>query len=193
MSAQGPVLIKGMAIRSTLDWIQRTQGRPAAEQILSRIDQPLRDQLAQTKPSDWRPIELFSALLEAYVHSSYCPQDQIETQLKTLGTYIAESNLTTVYRVMLAFVKPDTYARHIPRLWGEYFKGLTATVEYTDTHAARNLTSPLNGCKYLSPCVVGWTELAYRHVGARYADVRELNFSLTNPAPDVFDIRIEWR
>ena len=187
------VQTKGLTLRGAFEWIQRTQGRSVADQVLNCLPDTDRKAIMEDLPSGWHPVSRLSNLLAGFAQVTGPHSPQLEPQLRAMGAYVAETNLNTIYRVILAFVNPNSMASHLPRLWGHYFQGLNVQVKRLSPNSAHMLVSPLDQLSYISPASAGWIEFAYRHVGARSVTVRESNFTPDQPAPRVLDMHIEWK
>lgn len=133
----GTVQTKGLTLRGAYEWIQRTQGKAVADQVLASLPDTERRAIVEALPSGWYRVSLLSELLSGYARVAGSHSPELESRFRAMGAYVAETNLNTVYRVMLAFVNPNSLASQLPRLWGHYFQGLDVQVKRLSPNSAQ--------------------------------------------------------
>src|SRR5262249_1975886 len=116
---------------------------------------------------------------------------QAEKTFRVLGRYVAEDNLTTIYKIVLAFAKPKHIMSMLPKFWQMYFGGIEVRSE---------ATGPSTGVCYvtglpffaISPAACGWMELAYEKVGGS-AQITERAWTAGERASSVMTFDVTWQ
>lgn len=80
-------------------------------------------------------------------------------------------------------------------MWTTYFRDITVEVE-AGSDGPGTATCKVKGLgdfHYISPLAAGWIEFAYKKVGVKYIEVRELNYRTNYTNPDELVYKIKWR
>lgn len=182
--------VKGLAVLSSLEYLRTREGAKAQEYVDAAGGVSMA-QLQLVQPQGWYDIEYFNTVLDAHVRCARARDEDLAKHFFEVGEYIAEDNLTTVYKVLLKFSSPSRLLGTLPRMWDQYFRGLTARAQAVDaTHGVLEVRG-LNEGRHISPTAKGWLHLAFRKVGAANVVIEERHYSPVNTSPDhlVFDIR----
>jgi hypothetical protein len=159
--------VKGAGIRSGLEWLEKTYGRPALDKMIASLPGELRDAARAPLASSWYPIGLLAGIYTAL--PTFTPaRDRValERVAKDLNRYVAEANLSTLYRALLVLMTPERLFSTLPRMWSLYFKGIEAQI-VRDPDGSRGTcrVHGLGQVPYLAPGAIGWLELAFKKVG----------------------------
>lgn len=176
--------VKGVGLKTSIDWIKANYGEEGFKKVLEGCTASSRQDYEVVLVSAWYPTVIADALYVSFVKSGLGGSgDELDKTLLRLGLYIAETNLSTLYKVVFYFVKPNTMLGLLPRMWKAYFDGITLEVE-AGSEGPNTGTCRVKGLgdfRYISPVAGGWIDLAYRKVGARDVVVSELNYRQDSP------------
>src|SRR5262245_2712471 len=126
------VLVKGAGIGAGLQWFTRKYGEVARRQLIEMLPKEERDMLRTILPSSWYPVSLLSNINECIArYSDVTTRPAQEKLFKELNRWVAEENLSTLYRALLILMTPDRLFEILPRLWSTYFKGVEVEVHRT--------------------------------------------------------------
>lgn len=118
-----------------------------------------------------------------------------ERNLRAMGRFIAEDNLSTVFRVILAFVgSPEQMVRSLPRLWGQYFEGVEVELDDSGLPEKRGNTvvRNLGDLHHVAPVACGWIDYGLTKVGAKRVQVWEERYREGATAADPLRFRLSW-
>ena len=189
-----PVQCKGSAPYSTRAWVIREYGKPTWEAILADIAPAHRTWMDSPLSFAWYPIEGFDQLFAAmFTHCVRGDARKADALFRAAGRHIADDNLSTIYKVVLAFAKPDHVISLLPRMWSTYFSGITIDVERPDPKLRAGVCR-VRGLRlrYVGPAAAGWIEYAYEKVGCRDARVVEQGFSKGVIVSDDLHYDMRW-
>jgi hypothetical protein len=188
------VQTKGSGLHASLNWITKTYGAAAHDRVVASLPPEQRQLLRLVLPSSWYPISLASTLHEAIAEQlGGGDRASIERTFKDMSRFVAEENLSTLYRAMLILMTPERLFETLPRLWNTYFKGIE--VQNVRTPNAKRGICTVTGLghlmPYIGPSACGWLELAFSKVGG-HLKVQEQNWNRGRERgnPLVFDF--DW-
>lgn len=188
--------VKGAGPKTTIEWIKKNHGEEGLKKVLDRCPSSMRQTFELLLVSQWYPTQIADAICVAFAESGLGGQGlSLDNSFRLLGIFIAENNLSTLYKVVLKFVTPDTMLGLLPRMWNTYFHDITVGVE-AGTEGPSTGTCWVKGLgdfRYISPLAAGWVEFAYRKVGAKYINVQELNYRADFLNPDELIYKIKWK
>lgn len=164
---QNAPAMKGAPIVSTLNWVRAEFGEKVLRDVLAAMPPESARLYENAMPFSWVPVTAQDAFIRALT-AKVSPKDRRRTieLMRRLGGYVAEDNLSTLYKVILAFTSPGSLLSRMPRLWSTYFNGL----ELADVESRGNSASYVVrhiGYYMLGAHAEGWIEFAYRKVGSR--------------------------
>lgn len=118
-------------------------------------------------PASTYELTVLDAILRGYVRElerTGRSADR-ERSLRAIGDSIANDNLTSVFKIVLAMVKPHTFIEKLPTLWSLYFADSDVTAEIVGD---RGGTFTVRGVEvaFLAPIVCAWLEFGMRLIGA---------------------------
>ncbi len=183
---------KGTGTRGARDYIIKTFGDAAWRDILARVPETHRKDLAEPLPFAWYPIAGVDAMYRA-LFETCCKSDPAtaERVLRELGVYVAADNLSTIYKIVLAMAKPAHLFGMLPRLWTTYFQNIEVQVERTGERkgvvTVRGL--PIFG---IGPIANGWTEFAYAKLGAKSSQSSERRWAAGDRASNEMTFDVSW-
>jgi hypothetical protein len=159
--------MKGAAINSTLTWVRTQLGEDIARDVLGTLPSNFATVYSKAATSSWVPLAVQDAFMRALAARAW-PNDRQESLrfMRQLGMYVAEDNLSTLYRVALALTSSDRLSALIPHLWSTYFKGVEVAEMEKQEHSASFVVRHI-GYYMLGAHAAGWLEFAYRRVGSR--------------------------
>jgi hypothetical protein len=142
----------------------------------------------------WYPLSVATNIYTALPELGGCrDRADIERLFKRLSGYIAEDNLSTIYRALLLIMRPNGIFDLLPRLWRTYFRGIEVTT-------ARDGKEPRGTCTvynlghrvpYLGVASCGWMEFAWQKVGGRLK-VSEENWQRGRDRGDPMIHHFDW-
>lgn len=194
MPVGGP-RVKGTAIRSTSEFLNKRFGPDTMSQIVETLPPDLQTFWPNILPSMWYPAPALWTIWSECVRMKLAGEGHAEQTrfFSDVGRYIAEDNLTTVYRFLLSVLSPDRMLGAMPRLWGTYFQGVNVHVKPV-SGKKEGIVSVfgLGASYYLSPAAAGWIELAYEKCGASVVEVTEQSWQAGKTAADPYVFRQRW-
>jgi hypothetical protein len=187
------VEVKGAGVRSGLLWIAKNYGEQARDQLIAQLPAELRDIARTPLAASWYPVALVEHIFGAIPRiAGRTDRAGIESLMKQLNAWIAEDNLTTLYKFLLAFLTPERLTDRMPSLWTTYYRGIDATVQRESQQRAVCTVRGLgNLAPYIGPSGAGWLEFAYRKVGARVR-VTEESWQRGLDRADPLVFHVEW-
>jgi hypothetical protein len=181
------VRMKGSALRSCAEFAKREHGAAFAERVTVGLT-PSGDFLAAT----WYPIDVASALFTRLADEWGPDRAAIDERFRAMGRYVADDNLNTIYRVVLAILRPDNLVARLPSLWTTYFEGVDPDSEEQEPGRAYTRARGLDGLPFLAPAAAGWIEMAFLRAGARACNVRERNWDAGRNAAHQLWFEVQW-
>lgn len=185
---------KGSAPASTRVYIVKEYGLPVWEKVLREVSPEHREAMDKPLAFAWYPIEAFDQLF-AGLFRHCCNEDphRADRFFREVGRYIAEDNLNTIYKVVLALAQPDHILPLLPRLWANYFSGIEVKVERPDPTVRKGTCTVRHlPFRFVGPTASGWIELAFRKVGCPNARVTERRFLKGDLVADPFVFDVHW-
>jgi hypothetical protein len=192
VGAQSEVRAKGTGIRSSCDFISQRHGAATLSAIVARLPEDLREIWPNPLHSAWYPARFHGAVWTGLAREVGGDHAALTSLFQELGRYIADDNLSNVYRAMLASESPDTLLGITPRLWYTYFDGIRVVAEREAGMPRGTMTvEGLVEVAYMAPVSMGWLTRAFERAGARTIEILERNWMEGREASDrlVFDVR----
>lgn len=186
------VRVKGAGLKPAVAYVSGQIGPEAWALHLSRLPDEIRRDCERPLASGWYALESLVSTLSALINARHSGDPRAaESSLRELGRFVAEDNLSTVYRAFLLLAKPETIFGMLPRLWNTYFDGLQATVQLDGGGIGRCEVRGLGQLPWIAPVAAGWIEFALRKAGANKADVSERAWARGEDQADplMFDVR----
>jgi hypothetical protein len=118
---------------------------------------------------------------------------RVEREFRAMGRFVAEDNLTTVYRMIFSVLRPDNFVQRLPTLWHTYFAGLTVESREQGRGRAATTVSGLGGLPYIACVAAGWQEYCFEKVGATSIQVTEAAWEAGRNQADPLRFAISWR
>ncbi len=197
VAAPSSAKAKGTGLMSSANWIRKTYGKEAFEQVAAAISPAAAEAMRHPLATEWYPASVISEAWTAVGRVAHPGDDPaFHRALRELGRFVASDNLSTVFRVMIALIgTPDQMFRTIERFWNQYFQGVH--VDNDDAALDRKVgVSRVHGLgevQYLAPVACGWLELGFEKVGAKRIQVVEEAFSERGEiAADPLVFRLTW-
>ena len=190
----GPPTFKGTGFLSFLDWVARRYGDQARLDSTSMLDEQDLATLLPLEPEGWYPIQIADQVFRHLV-GTHLPggRDEIAAAFRDAGRYIAEDNLSSKYRSVVANEKPATIFSVLPQLWTLYFEGTEIYVRQEANPGSVTVqVRGLGGITYLSPLVCGWIEFAYQHIGSSNCVVTEQSWEDGAIVSDELILHVAW-
>jgi hypothetical protein len=158
--------MKGAALNSTVTWVRKELGEEVLREVFAAMPANFATQYEKALAFSWVPIPVQDAFQRALAAKAW-PNDRAKTiqSMRRLGMYVAADNLSTLYKVVLAFTSPDSLLAMLPRLWSTYFSGVEVADVKKQDRAASFVVRHV-GYYMLGAHAAGWLEFAYRKVGS---------------------------
>lgn len=187
-------MIKGTALSSTVAFIQKRWGAAVWQAVLADTPEALRVDLQKPLSFGWYQASLLDALFTGIAkHACGGVTEQYDRTFREVGAYIAEDNLGTVYKMVLAMAKPDHLFGLLPRLWTTYFDNIAVALN-RPVATAKKGSCIVSGLpvSFVAPAACGWIVFAYRKVGCPDAVVSERGFALGKAKGDPLNFDVGW-
>ncbi len=186
--------VKGTGFGSSVSFIKTTlAGRwPQLEGSLSAGARAAGE---KALASSWIDLRLLAEYYTGFARLT-CGDDRpaLSAAFNKLGRFIAQDNLSTVYRFVLKVLSPGQFLSLMPTLWDTYFHGLTVEVKEERAHKRGQCTvRGLETLPYINLAAIGWMEYGFEITGAANHEISERSWRegrATAPAL-VFDISWE--
>lgn len=185
---------KGAGTKSWAEFIDRRFGAGTMNDLVATLPSTLRTIWPDVLPSAWYPAR-FTGLVWAALVERHGGRDRAATErmLVELGRYVAEDNLSNVYRFLLSVMSPDRLLAMMPRLWGTYFDDIkVVTREIEPGRLGEVRVFGLGDVAYLGPVACGWLAFAYERAGARGVEVWEEGYRAGRTSGDPLVFMIRW-
>jgi hypothetical protein len=188
------VTAKGTGIRSSCEFIAQRYGTATLASIVSTLPADLRNVWPNPLSSVWYPARFYGALWTSLARDVVgADRGEQSRVFHELGRYVADDNLSTVYRVLISIAWPDTLLGMTPSLWATYFDGVQVEVERDPgVKGGRVIVAGLADVPYIGPVAAGWLTLAYEKAGARVVEVVEKNWMEGREASDRLVFEVQW-
>ncbi|MGD2114984.1 MAG: hypothetical protein PVG07_08025 [Acidobacteriota bacterium] len=187
---------KGTGVMSSVRWIREAYGPEVLKEVHRSLSPEVAEIVKNPLAVQWYPVSVLDQLwlgLRTRVHAGNDPA--FEQAMIEQGKFIAEDNLSTVFRVLLAFVgSPEQMFKTLPRLWAQYFDGIDVANDESAIAEKRGSTRVhgLGNLHYIAPVVAGWTELGFKKVGAKHVRVREESYQEGKVTADPLVFHVAW-
>ena len=186
--------IKGTAVKPNLEWMRQTYGEAVWDEILARLTDEERSQVAFISGANSYPVTLLSAVNTAFV-DVVCHGNRTAAgeAFRKLGRHIAEDNLSGIYSIFIRFASPEKVLGKIPSIVSTMYTGVTADHEDSpDGHGSIVHIRGLGELTYAGPRLCGWAEAALEKVGARGVRVAEKSWDAGLIASDELTLVLSW-
>lgn len=161
--------------------------------MIARAPVSARDVLENAMSASWYPIAALDTLLNLYSRErGFRGTMDARDEFEALGRYVAEDNLTGIYRALLRVLSAHGAVPMMPRMWSQYFKEQRCQLEWDRTRTEARLTVAGLPIAHLGAVAAGWQQAALRlstHPGATVVEERYARGQMTSD-PMVF--RIVW-
>lgn len=184
------VFFKGAGVVSAKAWIHRELGAATWAACLAAMPPSIATVYEQPLAFNWLPGEGLDAMFRTVAEQSGDRAKQDAT-LRAMGRYVAEDNLSTVYKMVLAVAKADHVFGLLPRLWLTYFKNIEVALMRGSGKSGTCIVhhAPIS---FLGPAASGWIEFAYSKVGCADARVTEEAFESGKVKSDQLRFLVRW-
>lgn len=185
--------LKGASVQANFDWARTTYGDAVWADVLARLTEDQRRDIAMINNGASYDITLISAVLETLADIKFAGDMRAaDRAFRSMGAHIAETSLTGLYSLFLRVAKPEALLKRIPTVIGTMYGGVTADIaEGADGHSATITMRGLGDLAYAAPRLCGWGEKALQMCGAKNATLTERNWAAGRTRSDelVFDAR----
>jgi hypothetical protein len=140
----------------------------------------------------WYPIGTINRLVDRVCYDHGAPNP--EEEMRRLSAYIADSDLGTVYKLILKMGSPELLVKRTGSLWRRYFDtGDMRATELGEHHwelelrmATGNDAAP--NALFCGPGCPAWIEMGMRLTGAEHARVQHIDCRHTNGDHCTYDV-----
>jgi hypothetical protein len=189
-----PGRMKGSGIRSSLLYVENTHGADAVAHVLHGLPPS-----SLPGPNGYLVASYYGVGTLAHIWERYAgivspagDRDVLDAEFRKMGAFIAENTLGTVYKLLLAVIKPDTLLGRLPSIWSTYFESPEVSVSLLEAKRGRCVVQGVPGLPYVGPTASGWIEFAFHRVGATSASVVETSWAAGEVRPRVPTFAISW-
>lgn len=186
--------MKGSGIRSSLLYIETMHGSDVAAHVLDGLSPA-----SLPGPHGYLVASYYEVATLAHIWERYAPiaspsgdLAELDRDFRKMGAFIAENTLSTVYKLLLTVIKPDTLLGRLPSIWSTYFEAPEVSVSLLEEKRGRCVVQGIPGLPFIGPAASGWIEFAFRRVGATSASVVESAWSAGDVRPRVPTFAISW-
>ena len=184
---------KGSLLVHTKDYVTRHHGASTWQALLQIASPQDREDLGGILlRGGWYPIGIVNRvttqLCEQYARSN--PDDE----MRALASYIADSDLGTVYKMILGMGSPEFLMKRTGSLWNRYFDvGVLTGEEVAKSHWRLKLQMPVGeeaapNRYYCGPGCPSWIEKGLVLTGASSARVNHVECRYDNGKYCVYDV-----
>ncbi len=184
---------KGSLLIHTRDYILREHGARRWEEILEASTAADRAVLTGILlAGGWYPIGVVNRVVARYCSSAKSPDDE----MRRLSAYIADTDLGSVYKMVLRLGSPDFLVRRTGSLWNRYFDvGDLVPSQVGKQEWQLRLVMPLDEDRapnrfFCGPGCPAWIEMALRLTGAEDAKVAHVECRFENRQACVY--KVTW-
>jgi|LNFM01.1.fsa_nt_gb hypothetical protein len=160
--------IRGVGLRGIIGYIRNQEGAAFADSLIAKIPAPLRPGPSGFLAASSYDLSICDVFLRGYVEQLQRTGrgESVDALVRQVGVHVAEDNLNSVFKMVLALVKPTTYIEKLPTLWSLYLPDVDARATLTGPNDAICSVSGLEA-GYLPLAAAGWLEFGLVKVGAR--------------------------
>lgn len=140
----------------------------------------------------WYPIGVINRVVAAYCSLSKTPDEQ----MRRLSAYIADTDLGSVYKMVLRLGSPEFLVGRTNSLWNRYFDvGELTPSQVGKADWRLRLVMPLEDDRapnrfFCGPGCPAWIEMGLRLTGAANASVQHVECRFTNREACIY--RVTW-
>jgi hypothetical protein len=175
---------KGSLLIHMRDYVRKTRGEAAWATVLDRVDAQDRDVLRDViLAGGWYPIGVVNRALSVVLGDAGGNGDE---EMKKIAAYIADSDLGSVYKMVLRMGSPEFLVARTGSLWNRYFDvGKLTPSEVGPKSWRLKLLMPTGddlapNYYFCGPGCPAWIEMALKLTGARSASVRHVDCRIQN-------------
>jgi hypothetical protein len=182
---------KGSLLIHTRDYVVRGRGQSTWMSILAEAspsDRAVLDSLLLA--GSWYPIGVVNRVVARYCKSAASPDEE----MRKLSAYIADTDLGTVYKMLLRFGSPELLVKRTGSLWNRYFDvGQLTPTELGPKHWQLRLVMPLEEDRapnklFCGPGAPAWIEMGLGLTGATSARVQHVECRFQNREHCTYDV-----
>ena len=192
----GPtVSVKGTGLVSSGHWIEQTYGPEVWQEILRSLSPEARSVFENALITNWYPVELLDETWTAFHDRCHPSNGRFQEVMMKQGVFIAQENLSTIYDLLLMFVRtPQQLLKIMPRLWKTYFQGVAVEVEPLSSkqQQGRFRANGLKRLHHISPVACGWIEFAFMKIGVEEVQIAEETYLSGKTASDELAFQVSW-
>lgn len=148
--------------------------------------------IAAMKPERWAPrqdvIRLFEIIEQASPDEATCYENLVRC-----GEASAQEAISTFLKLLIRMLSPKQFVRKIPDIWTHEHQGGQVEAELEGTHSMLIRIRDVEGFVHAGPISIGFMGVVLRAMGLKDLQMRDLTWSLKNPAPRDVHIRATWR
>jgi hypothetical protein len=153
---------------SAKNWVIEAHGKSVWDEVLRQLPDDARRAWESPLAYGWYPVEHVGALLDVLKSTlRLTDRKAIDLTYRRLGRYIADDNLSNIYRLLLSFMSPEKLPKKLPQMWTTYYRGVQVEVEYVPGTKKAACTVHNLPVPDLAPVACGWLEFAFDRVGAK--------------------------
>lgn len=196
VDSNGGARARGTGLLSINKWIAETYGPKVHRRLLKAVSPETAEALQNALPATWYPVEHTAEIWRAL--RDELPWDSsgaFEQAMTAQGEFIAQDNLSTVFRVLLIFVRgPEQMFKQLPKFWHQYFDGIEVELDESEIDQGKGVCTVhnLGRVEHLSPVAAGWIDFGLRKVGAEEVHVEEECYTDGATAGDPLRFHLSW-
>jgi hypothetical protein len=182
---------KGSLLIHTRDYVVRNAGQSGWMSLVSGADAGDRAVLeGLLLAGSWYPIGVVNRLVSRYCKSASAPDDE----MRRLSAYIADTDLGTVYKMLLRLGSPELLVKRTGSLWNRYFDvGELTPEEVGPKHWKLHLRMPLEDDRapnrfFCGPGCPAWIEMGLGLTGAKNGRVQHVECRFQNREHCTYDV-----
>lgn len=176
---------KGSLLIHTANYVREARGEPTWKELVAGMSPSDRETLdGVLLAGSWYPIGVVNRVVATFCEKYHrsTPQDE----MRRLAAYIADSDLSSVYKMALRFGSPEFLLKRTDSLWNRYFDvGKLTPTELEHGSWKLHLVVPYGeeiapNTLFCGPGVPAWIEMALKLTGAKNASVRHVECRAQN-------------
>ena len=182
---------KGSLLIHTRDYVVRRGGEKAWSALVDAASAAERGVLSGIfLAGSWYPIGPITRVVARFCEATDAPDDE----MRRLSAYIADTDLGSVYKMILRLGSPEMLVRRTGSLWGRYFDVGEMTPKQIDKqHWELRLAMALeDDCApnrlFCGPGCPSWIEMGLRLTGATNARVTHVECRFKNRTACIYSV-----
>lgn len=192
MSTNTP-MTRGYSMTSAWRFIDQAYDAETRQKIVDQLSPEVRKAMGTYKDVEFYPATHWSEILRGVATVVGKTDADAERELQSCGAFTASEATNTFLRLLMRVLTPALFAKKIPSLWSRDNTAGQFSVDLSDINRGRLVfqLSDVDGYAYCGPAAMGWISFAMKTMGRQTNTMKQMGWSLENPAPKNVVIDLE--